>query len=82
MQPWVSKFFFALAHSRLCIFLGQFTEALLSMANLTADEEAREALYVRAQVEGDDAVAREFSPRVTRTPRSRPRNVDIRMDES
>ena len=64
------------------IFLGQFTAALLSLANLTADEEAREALYVRAQVEGDDAAAREFNTKLTRTPRSRPRNVDVQMDES
>ncbi|KAF8470284.1 hypothetical protein DFH94DRAFT_637821 [Russula ochroleuca] len=59
-----------------------FAEALLSLANLTADEEAREALYARAQVEGDDAVARELSPRPTRTPRLRPRTIDVRMDES
>lgn len=39
-------------------------------------------MYARAQVEGDDVVARELGPKATRTPRSRPRNVDVRMDES
>jgi len=54
-------------------------EALLTLANLTADENAREALYARAQAEGGDAVARELGPRITR---SRTASIIVRMDES
>jgi hypothetical protein len=83
MQPWVSTNpSFPLSLHMYVHILGQFAEALLSLANLTADEGAREALYARAQVEGDDAIARELGPRPTRTPRSRPRTIDVRMDES
>ncbi|KAI0258658.1 hypothetical protein BC834DRAFT_835112 [Gloeopeniophorella convolvens] len=52
-------------------------EALLSLANLTADEDAREALYTRAQAEGGEAVTRELGPRPTAAP-----TEDVRMDES
>ena len=100
MQPLVSYNFFNLVFSSLflreLIFfsLGQLAEALLSLANLTTDEGAREALYMRAEAEGDDMVAHELggSIRLTRTrlhahahartPRSRSRNTDVRMDES
>ncbi|GJE93801.1 hypothetical protein PsYK624_099630 [Phanerochaete sordida] len=37
-------------------------EALLTLANLTADEDAREKLYARAQSEGGDAVQLELDP--------------------
>jgi hypothetical protein len=72
--------------------LGQLAEALLSLANLTTDEGASEALYVRAEAEGDDMVARELGGPIrptrmrvhahARTPRSRSRTTDVRMDES
>jgi hypothetical protein len=52
-------------------------EALLSLANLTADEDAREALYARAKAEGGEAVARDLGPSPTRIP-----NADVLMDES
>ncbi|KAI9440878.1 hypothetical protein H4582DRAFT_1811523, partial [Lactarius indigo] len=52
-------------------------EALLSLANLTASEDAREALYARAKAEGGEAVARDLGPSPTRTP-----TADVRMDES
>lgn len=58
-------------------FLVQLAEALLSLANLTADEDAREALYSRAKAEGGEAVARDLGPSPTRIP-----NPDILMDES
>ncbi|KAI0285639.1 hypothetical protein BC826DRAFT_1109210 [Russula brevipes] len=54
-------------------------EALLSLANLMADEGAREALYARAQAEGGEAVARELAFKPSR---SRSRTLDVRMDES
>ncbi|KAH9043993.1 hypothetical protein EDB84DRAFT_1266382 [Lactarius hengduanensis] len=52
-------------------------EALLSLANLTADEDAREALYARAKAEGGEAVARDLGPSPTRSP-----TADVWMDES
>ncbi|KAH8989459.1 hypothetical protein EDB92DRAFT_870430 [Lactarius akahatsu] len=52
-------------------------EALLSLANLIADEDAREALYARAKAEGGEAVARDLGPSPTRTP-----TTDVWMDES
>jgi hypothetical protein len=52
-------------------------EALLSLANLTADEDAREALYARAKAEGGEAVARDLGPSPTRAP-----TADVQMDES
>jgi hypothetical protein len=55
----------------------QLAEALLSLANLTADEDAREALYARAKAEGGEAVARDLGPSPTRIP-----NADVLMDES
>ncbi|KAI9510549.1 hypothetical protein F5148DRAFT_976587 [Russula earlei] len=55
----------------------QLAEALLSLANLTADQGAREALYARAQAEGGEAVARQLGLR-----RVRSRSADVRMDES
>ena len=78
MQPLVSSFFtpiFLMLFS--WIFLVQLAEALLSLANLTADEDAREALYSRAKAEGGEAVARDLGPSPTRIP-----NPDILMDES
>ncbi len=91
MQPWVGTTHCFLSES-LIFPLGQLAEALLSLANLTADEEAREALYLRAQAEGDDMVARALGGPIrptrtrtrahVRTPRSRSRIVDVRMDES
>jgi hypothetical protein len=53
----------------------QLAEALLSLANLTAEEDTREALYARAQVEGGETVRRELAPRPTPP-------ADVRMDES
>ncbi|KAI0249667.1 hypothetical protein BJV78DRAFT_1129183 [Lactifluus subvellereus] len=55
-------------------------EALLSLANLTADVDAREALYARAQVEGGEAVRRELGPSPTSSGHTL--TADIRMDES
>lgn len=55
------------------------TEALLTLAGLTADECAREALYARAQVEGGDVVMQKLGPRLTR---SRTMSMVVRMDES
>jgi hypothetical protein len=89
MQPWVSISlslppppFFCFSVS-CCLSLGlgprQLAEALLSLANLTADEGAREALYARAQAEGGEAVARELAFKPSR---SRSRTLDVRMDES
>ncbi|KAH9986683.1 hypothetical protein BJV74DRAFT_844344 [Russula compacta] len=57
------------------------SEALLSLANLTTDEDAREALYARTQTEGGEGVKRELGP----TPMRRSRSMiamDVRMDES
>jgi hypothetical protein len=62
-------------------FLFQLAEALITLANLTADEDTREALYARAQAEGGDAVARDLGPRMTRS-RAATATVDVRMDES
>ncbi len=59
-----------------------------------ADENAREALYVRVQTEGDDMVARELGDPTRPTHArmralvqkqtlcSRSRTMDVRMDES
>lgn len=80
MQPLVSSFFtpiFFKCFSHGFFFLVQLAEALLSLANLTADEDAREALYSRAKAEGGEAVARDLGPSPTRIP-----NPDILMDES
>jgi hypothetical protein len=97
MQPLVSTIFFFLVlhpslYSNSSFSLGQLAEALLSLANLTTDEGAREALYMRAQAEGNDMVARELGGPIrqtrtrahahARTPRSRSRTTDVRMDES
>jgi hypothetical protein len=101
MQRLVSIFFSRSSLLELIVFffgsrVEQLAEALLSLANLTTDEEAREALYMRAQAEGDDMIARELGggsiSRPTRkrrelahaharTPRSRSR-TSVRMDES
>ncbi len=78
MQPLVNRFPRCLSSVFLIRFLvGQLAEALLSLANLTADEDAREALYARAKAEGGEAVARDLGPSPTRTP-----TADVRMDES
>ncbi|KAH9958834.1 hypothetical protein BC827DRAFT_541589 [Russula dissimulans] len=54
-------------------------EALLSLANLTTDQNAREASYARAQAEAGEAVA--LSPG-SRHRRFRSQGMDVRMDES
>jgi len=54
-------------------------EALLSLANLTTDENAREALYARAQAEAGEAVALSLG---SRHRRFRSQSTDVRMDES
>jgi hypothetical protein len=100
MQPLVSEhtIFFLTCFTSLSLLeliffsLGQLAEALLSLANLTTDEDAREALYMRAQAEGGYMVARELGGTIrptrtrvhahARTPRSRSRTMDVRMDES
>lgn len=46
----------------------QLAEALLTLANLTADERKREELYARAQTEGGDALALELDPPATALP--------------
>ena len=45
----------------------QLAEALLTLANFTADEHAREELYARAQAEGGD-LALELDPPATALP--------------
>jgi hypothetical protein len=60
-------------------FYVKLAEALITLANLTADEDTREALYARAQIEGGDAVARELGPRMAR---SRAATIVVRMDMS
>ena len=80
MQPLVSSFstlFFKCLFFLMGFFLAQLAEALLSLANLTADEDAREALYARAKTEGGETVARDLGPSPTRIP-----NSDVLMDES
>ncbi|KAI0297463.1 hypothetical protein B0F90DRAFT_905785 [Multifurca ochricompacta] len=57
-----------------------FREALISLANLTTGEEARDTLYASAQTEGGDPIIRTlgFGPtRPTQIP-----ITDVRMDES
>ena len=46
----------------------QLAEALLTLANLTADENAREELYARAQTEGGAALELELDPPSTALP--------------
>ena len=95
MQPLVSNTFlfcFVCFVSVVYLFdflLGQLVEAHLSLANLTTDEDAREALYMRAQADMVElgGTIRQTRTRAhahahTRTPRSRSRIVDVRMDES
>ena len=82
MQPLVSSFFTPFFFNVFffswgVFFLAQLAEALLSLANLTADEDAREALYARAKTEGGETVARDLGPSPTRNP-----NSDVLMDES
>jgi hypothetical protein len=80
MQPLVSSYIFPLSFlffSSDLSFFEQLAEALLSLANLTADEDAREALYARAKAEGGEAVARDLGPSPTRAP-----TADVQMDES
>ena len=81
MQPLVSPpphLSFTLVFS---LFARQLAEALLSLANLTSDEDAREALYARAQVEGGEAVRRELGP-PSPTSSRQTITADIQMDES
>ena len=81
MQPLVSRFippiFVFLFFFSSNFFRWQLAEALLSLANLTADEDARESLYVRAKAEGGEAVARDLGPSPTYIP-----TADVMMDES
>ena len=46
----------------------QLAEALLTLANLTADENTREELYARAQTESGDALGLELDPPSTALP--------------
>jgi hypothetical protein len=62
------------------LFFVKLAEALVTLANLTADEDTREVLYARAQIEGGDAVARELGP--IRMARSRAATIVVRMDVS
>lgn len=52
----------------LIVPLVQLAEALLTLANLTVDENAREELYARAQTEGGDTLALELDPPSTAFP--------------
>jgi hypothetical protein len=48
----------------------QLAEALLTLANLTSDENKREELYARAQTEGGDVLHLELDPPPTALPAS------------
>ena len=50
--------------------LEQLAEALLTLANLTADEQKREELYARAQTEGGELLQLELDPPPTALPAS------------
>lgn len=56
------------AHSSVSILVVQLAEALLTLANLTADENTREELYARAQAEGGDAIDLDLDPPATALP--------------
>ena len=61
---------------QLTISDSQFTEALITLANLTPDENKREELYSRAQAEGGDEIIMELGVASSSTSVSNPAIAD------